>query len=634
MVSARNRNAGAYDFWLTHSASGSAVQQGFVCADDPESGLLAYRPGIAPMLAPQFRSSGFTYAHRPPEIDLPLAFRGWGGGSGVEQLDTSAGQLIESYHYSQGIDASRPGRLLPSPAKQTMGTIGNNVLQYLLSDEHGIFLITPSAVFEKTGVSTWTSRQAVSAGAQYTSLFEYSNATDTYLLAAQGDLTPANYRVSTDGTTWTVASGTNADVFAYFATRVSAAGAQVVWGITEAGALRNTQDPSATGAWSAADQITQPRETVLGMATGPDNVLYIATDIRLYSYDGTTITELVEFADLKEVLTVSDRRSVLRTPAGLLFIMRERALFKYDTSAAELTVVWPPKEPSSVLTGRVRGLAASVDHVFFSLDVGTTGSYIMQGDPTGSTWHTLTWIAESTSVAALIVAASDLYGSAFFDTDTRTLAVGTNQPYFYSLAHAGDIPTNDSAYSYETTAGTIYGPWVDFGAQTFKKLITEAELVAENIAADETATLKIELEDDQGTETTLITANATGFLYTGSASSALEFTRARYVLTLDYTAGDPPIVRGFAIHAAPLPPRKRTWQMDVLLGAAQRGGGQGRYAPSEQETFLFNALDERCTFGARDGTAYTVRVLDLEYAGVKRYQGKDHPVIRVSMVQI
>ncbi|MEK9809856.1 MAG: hypothetical protein VW362_05380 [Candidatus Nanopelagicales bacterium] len=609
-----------------------------------------------------------------PAIDIIEASEDWsvlGAGHRTVFNARSSDGLIGGYWLSKGIDASFPGKLLPSPAESAYGNSYGGTFANGNLGEWGGFLISNgvagSFVADSTmiteyvsGSGDWTDRQAVSTNANYSHLFEYTNGGTTWLLAAQGlGATPAVYRISTDGTTWSVSTATNADEFCGFATRAATSGDDVLWGITRLGELRNATNP-ASGSWSAITQIGRGNagdsvEYVLGFCTGSDNNLYILTSERLYSFDGTNVVVVFDLGSAYEMTgqTLGNMGELIPGLSGELYAKcREHIILRYDISAGTVSQVWPVPggeglSPETFLDKiPEHSMAVSADGLYFLGYESSGGSewLIKMTDPINGVWHTLVETPTASAFYRGINIVDGQAGPGSVTSAPRGL-VTVNQTDDDVVVFDLGIPFDDPAASgnvrFATAEGALYGPWMDFNAQTLRKLLAFGEITASDLStASENVKLQIELESDQGTLITLIneTADASTdgsvVAYTGSASSSLPFTRCRYVLKLTYVSGEPTAIHGVAVHASPNWPRKRTWQMDVLLGVAQRGGGASRYSPQNQETFLFDALQERCTFHARDGATYTVRVLDLAYAGVRRHQGRDHPVIRVSLVEL
>lgn len=186
------------DIALTHDASGSAVTQPFILAE--EDGFKVWRQGVAPMLSPQQRtSSANLFDLTPPEIEVPLGFQSFIGGAGFEEIGSGETNALKVYNYSQGVDLSWGDRAYLSPLLQTGGTVSaTNPKKYVWSEELGLFAINDRFVYEWTGAA-WTERFDVGAGGLINDLREHINATDTYLLLGiRGD----PYYFSIDGAEW------------------------------------------------------------------------------------------------------------------------------------------------------------------------------------------------------------------------------------------------------------------------------------------------------------------------------------------------------------------------------------------------------------------------------------------------
>lgn len=187
------------DITLTHSGGDSPNTRHIKILRD-EDGAMRYRPGLAPMLSPpQAATPSNLFELTPPEIEVPLGFQSFVGGSGFEEIGSGETNALRVYNYSQGVDLSWGDRTYLSPLLQTGGAVtSTNPKKFVWSEELGLFTINDRFVYEWTG-SAWTERLDVGSGGLINDLFEYTNSTDTYLVVA---LQGVPYQYSTDGIVW------------------------------------------------------------------------------------------------------------------------------------------------------------------------------------------------------------------------------------------------------------------------------------------------------------------------------------------------------------------------------------------------------------------------------------------------
>lgn len=640
MVSALNRNAGVYDFRLTHSASGSAVQQGFICVSDPESGLLAYQQGVAPYLTPQVRTSSVTSAHIDPAIQLVYAVRDLSGGAGLREADGSISAHLRRYNYARHVDCSWPNVILRAPQEQATAAFPNagTIVQFLRSQELGFYAADGRYIYEWTSGTTWTQRNDEASDVGQSQLFEYSNSTDTYLLSAGS--TNSRYNYSTDGTTWTERDATTYGFGAavkFFAVWHTASSEPQLVGITEAGDLRTTTNPINGGAWTAGDQIGLPHEVVTGLVVVNDTI-YVLKETAIWSYDGTTVGLVWSARDLKK--TGNGSKHIVWSDNNV-YAFYGNSMLKFDPVANTISRVYPLDDSlgNAEINGDVKGITATASHIYFSIVNNTPDSYVIKGNPSTGEWHTWAFNSSANFGALLALEAGNTDGDTGFHANNPAIlfADDTNDDAgFFILPRDGYTPADDGNCRFSTTiAAILQGPMYDFGLPATSKIATRGDVDVQDSTSAGLVVLRF-VQPDATLTTVVTTTQGESGLFSGTLTSAVEDTRFAFRLVPQAAASatEAISVRGFSLRVSANPPRLRTWQMDVLLGAAQRGGGQSRYSPAEQEAFLFNALEELCTLGARNGTTYSVRVLDLEYAGVRQYQGRDHPVVRISMVQI
>lgn len=192
------------------------------------------------------------------------------------------------------------------------------------------------------------------------------------------------------------------------------------------------------------------------------------------------------------------------------------------------------------------------------------------------------------------------------------VGVGTGAAH-YVLPRADLRPQDDTVYKFATT-GTVYGPWLSFGARAFNKFLNRGTVLATNATAGMNITLAYELDDDTATTITLVNAQDYG-LNTTDTSSTVSFYRIRYVITLNTVdSGSSPIMIGATFHATLNPPRRRTWRPLILLANNQylRDGSEERQSVAVVREALYTGAVNRITMTDRDNNSYIVRILDLQ----------------------
>jgi hypothetical protein len=206
------------------------------------------------------------------------------------------------------------------------------------------------------------------------------------------------------------------------------------------------------------------------------------------------------------------------------------------------------------------------------------------------------------------------------------------------LPRSGMRPEDDSNYRFEISdsGNKAYGPWMTVGAQLFSKFLNAGRIVSENTTGGRAIELLYEI-DNNGTETSLVVANASGTQKT-IVTNEVEFNRIRWVVegrNTDNTLS--PRALGWIFNTTLNPPRKRSWQLDLMVSnlTSQRGGGGSlREAGRSAEEHLFGAAEQRVTFYDRDNRTFIVRVLDIGGAGAAPAQSGDVRFHTVSLIEI
>ena len=196
MTSPRERKP--YDIELTHSASGSAVSKSYQLIETEEG--VMWQRGLAPDVAPQQRTTAFSYEHRLPSIDLPASFESFIYGAGFEDAPDTGELGFKGYNYTQGVDLSWGKRGYLGPQLQTGGTTTQAPVKFVMSSL-GLFAMTTRYIFENVA-GTWTQRFDAGAVGRINDLIEFSDELRVYLLVA---LRGQAYYYSVDGITFIAA---------------------------------------------------------------------------------------------------------------------------------------------------------------------------------------------------------------------------------------------------------------------------------------------------------------------------------------------------------------------------------------------------------------------------------------------
>ena len=281
MVTAQ-REAALYDVFIDHSSS----KVGYMLAEESDTGVKSYSPGLAPLFAQQRHTRDRNYSAFRQDIFAELAFENWKEGAGFhEAADDPVGQL-QGYSYSQGVDASQRDRLYLSPERQAISGISAAPSQFLRSSI-GTAIAVGGDVFSLAAGGTATSEKET--GGTITQLFEFENR----VYAMVGD--SANYFHSPAGNitgTWTQVSSGPTGGGSFMAARGQSGGSGIAWRLTSAGALSNTVNPADGGtSWSSATQLGHSSMTFNALLN-VDDVLYGFADEGIFSFDGSATSDV------------------------------------------------------------------------------------------------------------------------------------------------------------------------------------------------------------------------------------------------------------------------------------------------------------------------------------------------------
>lgn len=192
-----------YHIQLGHSASGSLVTKPYNLLPTDEGGV-QWQRGLAPDIAPQQRTTAFSYEHRMPQINLDAAFESFRLGAGFEDAPDTGSLGFAGYNYTQGVDASWGKRVYLGPLKNAGSTTANKPKKMLMTSL-GLFLVSNDAsLYRWSGGGSWSDVLQVTSR-QVTEIIEYSGSQGSLLLAA---VSGGTYYYSFDRITWIPAETT------------------------------------------------------------------------------------------------------------------------------------------------------------------------------------------------------------------------------------------------------------------------------------------------------------------------------------------------------------------------------------------------------------------------------------------
>ncbi len=177
-------------------------------AKDPNDGSLMFKPGLIAEIADSFRNDAFSYDHRDPRMDITASFENYALGAGFEDAAPEDGSDFayrvpiagfRGYNFTQGVDLSRGSRGYLSNGLRPAGLALDAPAQKVVLTSLGLVAITTRYIYRWSGTS-WVQVFDDGAGGHIYDIFEFTNATATYLVAATRS---AAYHYSTDGITWT-----------------------------------------------------------------------------------------------------------------------------------------------------------------------------------------------------------------------------------------------------------------------------------------------------------------------------------------------------------------------------------------------------------------------------------------------
>ena len=606
-----------YDFYLTIDSN----DYGFLLAE--QNGVELYNDGLAPFITPQFRTESFSYDHVPPEIEVPLAAESWEAGAGYDLSATGGNVSTNRYAYSRGLDLSHEGRIFISPKQQTALTSTGAAIAAapvkFVQTSLGFFMLAGAYIYEYDAsavtTSKWIARDDASADGQaYKDMVEL----DGTLYAARGSA--ADYKYSTDGVTWT--AFTDADQNAdYFVTRGNGSDIAAVWKVL-ANLIRNSTDGKNGGvSWSGADEVGHTSETATGLIA-VNNDIYAFKNTGIYVYDGTNTVDLWK----TNYLLTGNGKNPYQWVNGKIYAPYGKRLLEIDAYSQDTTVtaVFPMDDTDTVeIKGDITAIGGDMYFMYLAVKNRAGNTYIMKGVP-GKAWHTFLYLGANDCNALYIAPPGEIHST----NPCLVLGYGTAAPY-YILTRENLNPDDDPVYRFDTTEGTVYGPYFNFGAKTYSKFLNRGAVLVNNASAGRPVTLAYEV-DRGGTSTDLVDATSDGKTETDE-DTTVEFFQLRYVLSMQ--TGDEaasPVVDSVSMYATLNPPRKRIWKPVIALSdTLTRTAGistNGQPSATKLREILYGAVNKRITMKDQDGHTHTARLMDLNGTGrvAKSIGGKEH----------
>lgn len=610
---------GAYHFVLTIGG----VDVGFILYKD-QSGNLSWYEGLAEKYAPQSRVQTFSYEHLPPDVDQPLAAEDWSGGAGYDTVRTADGvSALTKYSYSRGVNMSYSKKFMLAHKLEALleddGTaIADVPTCFYYSPSYGLFMGAGSYIYEfDFFTSQWSQRLAGSGTIK--SIREH----DGVLYASAGAST--DYYYSGNGVSWTAytAEDENAD---FFETR-----SNVLWKL-KGQALKNSTTPTTTG-WTGSDKFGHTTMTVSSFLQA-DGSLWGFYREGIFEYTGSAVSEVWRAPIVKS----TNGKNPFYSGNGMIYLPYGNYLMQFDPSGASLIeAVYPLTEhiTNREITGTITAVAGDERFLYVAVENADGNNYIMKGDVNTNKWDT--WVYLGTKQATVMQWVPEGVGH----TTNPVLMVGCDDTTINRvvLPRMGFTPDTDTACQFETS-GTVYFPNWDYGALAFPKFLNEGDVSGTNVTATNTITLKYE-KDNEGSYTTIVSAIDSGHS-SEPVTTEVEFNVLRPVVVLAsgsrYTT---PVCDGIAVHATGNPPRRRQWNLTIILANdLLMTDGQ---IDVEQDVrwvkdMLRQAVNRRATLTDRSGETAFVIVRDMQGKGIRPVmlggEERDVEVIDLTLVEV
>lgn len=628
-----------YDLTLSYSGK----NYGYQLYED-QYGQKHWNEGLADLIAPQSRISEFSYEHIPPQIDVPAAFENWSIGAGYTEFRAQFGTALTAsntnmpvtYNYSQNIDASWDNRLYLSPLINSAGTLAANPTLYFNSSYFGFWCAANQYLYRyDLSSNSWVLKHT--AAANIKSIAELNGVMYVSLLNAA-----YVYTTSTTGasfTTYTGATLESASIADLFVVRNN-----VLMAMRAEKAYVTTNGQNAGVVWSAGTSIGSSSDTTQSLAVA-NNQYWIFKKEGVYMWDGTTVNTIWT----PDYITNQNGAYAYVWYDGNIYTTygsRILAIDPFNTQYSSLKFVYPPESKSSggsavgphdsvEVKGTITQITGTFSDLMFSVlnPEGTT--YIIKGDPVTQVYHTLGYISTASSVAAYAVGPNVVH-----PTNPGLVFARNAESVYYILPRDDLRPEDDPNYRYAST-GTIYGPWLGFGARAFDKYLNRGTVLGTDISAAQNIVLAYQINDDTSATTTLV--NAINYnLNTANQTSDVSFNRIRYVITMNNggNSTNSPVMTSATFHATLNPPRRRTWKPLIQLRPNQilRDGNEDYQDVRELRNALFSGVTQRITMTDRENNQYIVRILDIQevqlaFTNIGGYE-TDNQVFQVTLAEI
>lgn len=622
MVTAQRETA-LYDVFIDHSSS----KVGYMLAEESDTGVKSYSPGLAPLFAQQRHTGDRNYSAYRQDIFAELAFENWKEGAGFHEAADDPVEQLQGYSYSQGVDASQRDRLYLSPERQSISGISAAPSQFLRSSI-GTAISVGGVVYSLAAGGSATSE--VSTGGTVTSLFEFENR--VYAMIGDG----ANYYHSASGNitgTWTQVSSGPTGGGSFMAARGQSSASAIAWRMTAAGALTNSVNPADGGtSWSAATQLGHSSMTFNALIN-LDDVLYGFADEGIFSYDGTNTSDVFWANTLSHAS--NGKFAFAWVNKKIYFNFGRGTLMEFDPDSNRRTLrpVWKAQHPE--LGGVITAIHGDSTHLYFAIKNHAGNTYIMKGEPESTeenatfAFHTWAYLGDNDCNAIQIVRV----GVPETANPSALFGYGATAKNFI-LPREGYRLEDDSNVRYDTGGGNIFGAFLDVGTQEYPKLVNGGRLFCKNLSSARTVQLLFS-QDDNTTTASVLTAVDNNLREV--AITPVSFHTIRYQMTLATDVNtQSPRVLGATLTATPNPPRKRQWQMVLKVGddIAPRGGGKPRYGGNFLERHLFRAVGEVTTLTDRRGRTFVVKVEDPTSLGAVARQRGDIEFYQVTMIEV
>lgn len=634
-----------YDMTLSYGGK----TYGYQLYED-QYGQKHWNEGLADLIAPQSRISEFSYEHIPPQIDVPAAFEDWSLGAGYTEFRARFGSALVTantnmpitYNYSQNVDASWDNRLYLSPLlntapKSPSGSLDANPSFYFNSNTFGFWCIANQYMYKYDISSTsWVLKNT--AAANVLSIAELNG-------VMYASVSGNSYIYSLDGTTWTTYTGATlnaANIADLFVVRGS-----VLMAMRQEKAYVTTNGQNGGVAWSAGTAIGSTSETTKSMVVA-NNQYWIFKTQGIYMWDGTTVNEIWK---PEYITTANGAYSFVWYDGNIYSTYGSRILSidPFNTQYSSLKFVYPPEGGHSAgsdvttvagphdsieIKGTISQITGTFSDLWFTITNPDGRTYVIKGDPVTMVYHTVGYLGSYTSTAAYAV------GPGTGHPTNPCFMFGKNANSVYYILPRDDLrPEDDPNYVFEST-GTIYGPWLGYGARAFNKFLNRGTVLGTDITAGQNVKLSYQLDDDSTTTTQLVDAIDYG-LNTHNVTGNVPFNRIRYVITLNtQSETSTPIMTSATFHATLNPPRRRTWKPMINLRPNQllRDGNKDYQDVSDLRNALFSAVTERVTMTDRENNSYIVRILDIQevqlaFSTTGAYE-TDNQVFQVTLAEI